>query len=130
MTALVLGASAVVDMLTDGPGAEWIKARLRDHDLFAPGHAPVEMLNAVAGVWRRGSLSLDEAELVLRAMERLPLEIASVSPLLLGAWARRDQHSLADAIYVELAAQLDTVVVTTDRRLARATPLAVAPPEE
>ena len=49
--------------------------------------------------------------------------------LISGAWKRRDQVSLTDALYVELAAQLDTVVVTTDRRLARATPLAVAPPE-
>lgn len=37
--------------------------------------------------------------------------------------------ALPDALYVELAARLGTVVVTTDQRLARATPLAVAPPE-
>jgi predicted nucleic acid-binding protein len=49
--------------------------------------------------------------------------------LVLGAWARRGTIRLADALYVELAAQLDTVVITTDRRLARATPLAVAPPD-
>jgi predicted nucleic acid-binding protein len=41
---------------------------------------------------------------------------------------RRHHLSLADALYVELAARLDTVVVTTDHRLSRATPLAVAPP--
>jgi predicted nucleic acid-binding protein len=29
-----------------------------------------------------------------------------------------------DALYVELAAQLDISLITTDRRLARATPLA------
>jgi predicted nucleic acid-binding protein len=40
---------------------------------------------------------------------------------------RRHHLSLADAVYVELA-RLDTVVVTTDHRLSRATPLAVAPP--
>ncbi len=127
---LVLDASAAVDMLVNGPGAAWLMERTRDHDLIAPGHAPAEMLNGVARVWRRGAISSSGAERVLREMERLPLEIASTFPLFLGAWARRDQHSLPDALYIELAAQLDTVVVTTDRRLARATPLAVAPPEE
>ena len=61
---------------------------------------------------------------------RLPMVLAQGHFLVEGAWGRRHQHSPADALYVELAAQLDTVVVTTDRRLARATPLAVAPPEE
>ena len=60
---------------------------------------------------------------------RLPLVLAQGHFLVEGAWGRRHQHPPADALYVELAAQLDTVVVTTDRRLARATPLAVAPPE-
>jgi predicted nucleic acid-binding protein len=58
----------------------------------------------------------------------MPVDLVDLRELLVGTWARRDQHSLTDALYVELAAQLDTVVVTTDRRLARATPLAVAPP--
>jgi len=65
-----------------------------------------------------------------RPVAQLPMEVVQVQTLLAGAWGRRDQHSLPDALYVELAAQLNTVVVTTDRRLARATPLAVAPPED
>jgi predicted nucleic acid-binding protein len=49
--------------------------------------------------------------------------------LLGGAWRRRHHLSLADALYVELA-RLDTVVVTTDHRLSRATPSrARLPPE-
>jgi predicted nucleic acid-binding protein len=40
-----------------------------------------------------------------------------VGDLLLGAWARRHRLRLADALYVELAAQLECPLVTTDRRL-------------
>jgi predicted nucleic acid-binding protein len=40
-----------------------------------------------------------------------------VTSLLLGAWARRDQLRLADALYVELAATRALALVTTDRRL-------------
>lgn len=45
-------------------------------------------------------------------------------PLLRGGWQRSGSLRTTDALYVELAAQLGTVVVTTDQRLARATPLA------
>ena len=62
-------------------------------------------------------------------LRRIPMVVAQGHTLVEGAWGRRDEHSLADALYVELAHQLDTLVITTDRRLARATPLAVAPPE-
>jgi predicted nucleic acid-binding protein len=57
----------------------------------------------------------------------LDVQTHPVEGLLGGAWRRRHHLSLADALYVELA-RLDTVVVTTDHRLSRATPLAVAPP--
>jgi len=38
--------------------------------------------------------------------------------------ARRVHMRLADALYVELAARLAVPLITTDRRLARATPVA------
>ena len=65
----------------------------------------------------------------MRRAVALNAEVHALDGLVLGAWARRHNLRLTDALYVELAAQLDTVVVTTDRRLARATPLAVAPAE-
>jgi predicted nucleic acid-binding protein len=45
---------------------------------------------------------------------------------MIGAWSRRGNIRLVDALYVELASQLGTVVITTDQRLARATTLAEA----
>lgn len=67
---------------------------------------------------------------MVHTLKLMPVLVASGAEEIEGAWGRRDQHSLPDALYVELAYQLGTVVITTDRRLARATPLAVAPPRE
>jgi predicted nucleic acid-binding protein len=58
-------------------------------------------------------------------IERLasaPLRREPLAPLLPGAWARREHTRLTDALYLELAESLDTIVLTTDRRLARAHP--------
>jgi len=40
-----------------------------------------------------------------------------VADLLPGAWARRHQLRLADAVYVELAVSRGLSLITTDRRL-------------
>jgi len=53
-----------------------------------------------------------------------PIERHPLSPLLLGAWRRRKNLRLVDALYVELASQLDLPLLTTDTRLASATRVA------
>jgi len=56
----------------------------------------------------------------------MPIERHLLQPLTIGAWARRHNLRLSDAYYVELADQLDVPLITTDLRLARATPRAEA----
>jgi predicted nucleic acid-binding protein len=46
-----------------------------------------------------------------------PIERHPVRGLIAGAWARRHQLRLADALYVELAVVRGSALVTTDRRL-------------
>lgn len=58
-----------------------------------------------------------DVETKLTALAAAPITRHGVDDLLLGAWARRHRLRLADALYVELAAQLDCLLVTTDRRL-------------
>jgi predicted nucleic acid-binding protein len=128
-TTVVLDASAIVDVLTGAGSAPWIRERLRDKDIVVPGHALAEVLNALGRSARREVLTGSDVELVLHELTRMPLRVVELTELLPGAWARRDQHSLPDALDIELAARLDTVVLTTDPRLARSTGLAVAPPE-
>lgn len=48
-----------------------------------------------------------------------------MAALLSGAWRRRHDLRLVDALYVELSDQLgDVPLITTDRRLAAAVPTA------
>ena len=46
-----------------------------------------------------------------------PLRREPVDELVVGAWARRHQIRLVDALYVELAATMAAPLLTTDRRL-------------
>jgi predicted nucleic acid-binding protein len=73
---------------------------------------------------RAGVLSEAEAEARIEAAASLTVARHELPDLLRGAWTRIGSLRVADALYVELAARLGTVVVTTDARLARATPLA------
>ena len=127
---VVLDASAFVELLTGGPSAEWVADQVERAGLAEPAHFQAEVLSAVGRHHRAGATSTQAVENSLRRMMDLKAQEHPLEGLLLGAWARRDNLRLADALYVELAAQLETVVVTTDRRLARATSLAVAPPDD
>lgn len=126
---VVLDASAVVELLVGrGVASEWIAEQIPD-DVAAPAHLYAEVLSAVGRNVRAGRIDPADAENAIRRALSMRVMQHQLDGLVLGAWARRGTIRLADALYVELAAQLDTVVITTDRRLARATPLAVAPPD-
>lgn len=126
---VVLDASALVDLLTDGPAADWVTSRVHGCDVAAPAHLKAEVLSALDRRARGGNWSVSDVGAAVEEVARTRIASHPLDGLILGAWARRANLSLADALYVELADQLETVVVTTDLRLARATPLAVAPPE-
>lgn len=127
---VVLDASALVDLLIAGPTADWVTEQVSGCEVVAPAHIKSEVLSALGRRARAGSSMTADVDAAIEEVARTRVGAHSLDGLISGAWKRRNQVSLADALYVELAAQLDTVVVTTDRRLARATPLAVAPPEE
>lgn len=127
---MVLDASALAETLMDGPASEWVAATTRGRAMAAPAHLLSETLSALGRRFRAGELTAAQVAAAIGSLEALRIESHEIGPLLRGAWRRREQLRLADGLYVELAAQLDTVVVTTDRRLARATSLAVAPPAD
>ncbi|WP_326567944.1 type II toxin-antitoxin system VapC family toxin [Amycolatopsis rhabdoformis] len=120
----VLDASVLVDLLAGTSYADAAKSRLKGTVLHAPAHLDAEVLSALGRLQRAGELTTAEVETGLGALTTLPLTRHSVADLAAGAWARRADLRLTDALYVELAAQLKTTVLTTDRRLARASSLA------
>jgi predicted nucleic acid-binding protein len=117
MAEVVLDAPAFVDLLLGNPLGGAVRSRLAGQSLQAPGHIDAEVLSALGRLNRAGDLDDDTVTRLLGRVGDAPIERHSVRSLVAGAWARRHQLRLADALYVELAAVRGAVLVTTDRRL-------------
>ncbi len=117
---IVTDASAVLEVLLNGPGAERILSRL-----FAEGeslHAPHLLDVEVAQVLRRYSMSKEigpeRGEAAVRDFLDLPVHRYPHEPLLPRVWELRHNLTAYDAVYVALAEALDAPLATRDRRLA------------
>lgn len=82
-----------------------------------------EILSALGRLQRAGAVEADDVETMVRRLADPPIQRHPAPSLLLGAWARRHQLRLADALYVEPATSRDLPLITTDRRL-RPVPIA------
>ena len=116
--ALVLNASAIVDLLLDVPTAAAIQQRMRGNELHAPAHFDAEVLSVLGRLHRDGHLSSSDVSTRLTLVERLPIQRHELPSLLTGAWDRRGNLRLVDALYVELAERLEAQILTTDEHLA------------
>ena len=119
-----MDASAFVDALRGDALGLAIRRRLRDSALHAPAHIDAEVLSALGRLHRAGEASADEVSIHIDEVADAAIERHSLAPVLAGAWSRRENLRLADALYVELAVQLGVPLVTTDARLAAATDVA------
>ena len=130
---VVLDASALVDVLISRPVADWVLEQLDGHEVVAPAHQPAEALSAIARLVRAGDLERADAR-------RYVLEVAGYDQTLLhptpehlvDAFDLDGRVRVLAALYVVVARELNCVLVTTDRRLARADPpcRVLAPPDE
>ena len=124
---LVLDASAMVDLLLGAESAVAIRVRLVNGQLHAPAHFDAEVLSALGRLNRAGHLPAVVVSALLPRVENARIHRHPVSPLLGGAWDRRDELSLADALYVELAERLGAPIISADDRLVAAAPGAENP---
>lgn len=121
---LVLDASALVDVLLGEALGAAVLARIDGIALHAPAYLDAEVLSGLGRLHRSGHLSESTVAEQLGVMAAAPIVRHDVADLLRGAWDRRQQLRLADALYVELAARLGLRLLTTDRALGRATDIA------
>jgi predicted nucleic acid-binding protein len=118
---LVLDASAAVEALLGTELGLEVRERMRDRRLHAPAHLDAEVLSALGRLHRAGEIPEATVAAALGELATAPIERHPLAVLLMGAWARRENQRLVDALYSELAAALDSVtLLTTDARLARA----------
>lgn len=117
MAEVVADASALVDLLLGNDLGNAVQRRISGHALHAPAHVGAEVLSALGRLQRAGTIEADVVETMLHHLADAPIQRHPVTTLLLGAWGRRHQLRLADALYVELAISLGLPLVTTDGRL-------------
>lgn len=117
---LVVDASVVVDYLVNSPLAGRIADRIEGAEVNVPAHFDAEVLSALGRLHRGGELTELEVEARVTLTAEAPFQRHLLAPLLEGAWSLHHNVRLVDALYVELAGQLDAVIVTTDSGMASA----------
>jgi predicted nucleic acid-binding protein len=119
---LVVDASVlVVALADDGPDGDQARARLRDEELAAPELLDLEVGSVLHRQVRTGAVDLRRAGLALADLAAMPLVRAPHQALLERCWQLRDNLTMYDAAYVALAEAFNTVLLTGDSRLAKAT---------
>lgn len=117
---LVIDASAMVDYLVDSPLAAGVDDRIRDSEVLVPAHFDAEVLSALGRLQRGGELSEAQVRARVALTAQAPFHRHLLAPLLEGAWARHNNVRLVDALYIELASQLDATIITTDSGMSAA----------
>ncbi len=106
-TPLIVDASAMVDYLVGTAVGHSVESRLASSEVHVPAHFDAEVLSALGRLHRAGRLSDTEVEERVELTSAAPLQRHLLTSLLQGAWLRRHNLRLVDALYVELAAQID-----------------------
>lgn len=122
--AVVLDASALVEALIGTHVGVRVRERMRGRILHAPAHLDAEVLSALGRLHRAGELPKNTVAAMLNELAIAPVRRHPLAPLVAGAWERREQLRLVDALYIELASELGSLsLLSTDARLARTSPL-------
>jgi predicted nucleic acid-binding protein len=117
--AVVVDASAMVEMLLGTPAGEQAREQLRGAVAACPAHLDAEVLSALGRLVRDRTLEAATMPARLAALARAPLARYPLPPLLAEAWSLRSNLALRDALYVSLARRLTATLLSADRRLAR-----------
>jgi len=115
MADLVIDASAIIDLILGGDLGDAVYSRIFGNELHAPAHIDAEVFSAFGRMNRAGSKSDQETLEDINEFLGAPVTRHAIGDLLIGAWSRRDNLSLKDAIYVELSQKLTMQIITTDK---------------
>jgi predicted nucleic acid-binding protein len=119
---IVLDASAIIELLLGTQRGRAVAARIADPALalHVPHLADIEVVQAIRRYVRDGDLTAAAAAAAIADLRALDLERHPHEPLLDRVWALRQNLTAYDAVYIALAEALDAILLTCDRRLARA----------
>jgi predicted nucleic acid-binding protein len=119
---LVVGASAIAEVLASRDRGERVARTVLGHDLFAPQLLIPEVVSTLRG-WVLGRrLDPDRAAGALDDFRALDITLVDMFPLVGDVWRLRDGITAYDAMYVALARAMACPLVTLDRKLVAALP--------
>ena len=116
---IVLDASVVVELLTNGGMADLIRHELtrNDESFLAPDLIDVEVVSAIRRLAAGHRIDSHRSMQLLAGLAALPAERYSHTPLIGRIWELRHNFTAYDAVYIALAEATDSVLYTCDSRL-------------
>jgi predicted nucleic acid-binding protein len=118
---IVLDASVVVELITNGRLADSIRSTLSEGSasLIAPHLLDVEVASALRKLVVGQRLDPDRTEHLLAGLAALPAERYAHTPLLNRIWELRHNFTCYDAAYIALAEITNSVLYTADAKLSK-----------
>ncbi len=118
---IVLDASIVVELLTNGVRAEAIRSELanRTDSFIAPHLIDVEVISALRGLAAGERIDSHRLKDSLAALAALPLVRYPHTPLVGRIWELRHNFSAYDATYIALAEATRAILFTCDEKLRK-----------
>jgi predicted nucleic acid-binding protein len=118
---IVLDASVVVELLTNGILANSIRNDLSKHDesFIVPHLIDVEVTSALRRLVAGQRIDSHRSREFLAGLAALPAERYSHAPLIGRIWELRNNFTAYDAAYIALAEATDSVLYTCDEKLRK-----------
>ncbi|HEY1335872.1 MAG TPA: type II toxin-antitoxin system VapC family toxin [Bryobacteraceae bacterium] len=118
---IVLDASVVVELLTNGSLADSIRNELarRNESFVVPHLIDVEVMSALRRLTAGQRIDSHRSGQFLAGLAALPAERYSHTPLISRIWELRHNFTAYDAVYIALAEATDSVLYTCDEKLCK-----------
>jgi predicted nucleic acid-binding protein len=117
---IVLDASVVVELLTNGPLADSLRQDLagRSDSFVSPHLLDIEVVSAIKRLVAGQRIDSHRSEQLLTGLAMLPARRFPHAPLLSRIWELRHNFTAYDAAYIALAEATNSVLYTSDEKLA------------
>ena len=118
---IVLDASVVVELLTNGSLADSIRNELagRDESFLVPHLIDIEVMSALRKLVAGRRIDAHRSGQFLAELAALPADRYSHTPLIGRIWELRHNFTAHDAAYIALAEATDSVLYTCDEKLSK-----------
>jgi predicted nucleic acid-binding protein len=116
---IVLDASVIVELLTNGAMADAIREDLAGHDgsFLVPYLIDIEVLSALRRLVVDRRIDAHRSEEFLAGLATLPVERCAHTPLIGRIWELRHNFTAYDATYIALAEATSSALYTCDQKL-------------